>query len=75
VWKIPPRFDALKKALAERMLNAEMDHHLTQEAAERIAQIIAMAIRKRRRSRPTVAATRPLAQRATITSAISRGWV
>jgi putative transposase len=27
-------FDELKKALAERMLNAEMDHHLTQEAAE-----------------------------------------
>ena len=34
------------------MLNAEMDHHLTQEAAEpdRIAQIIAVAIRKRCRS-------------------------
>jgi putative transposase len=27
-------FDELKKALAERMLNAEMDHHLTREAAE-----------------------------------------
>ena len=27
-------FDKLKKALAERMLDAEMDHHLTQEAAE-----------------------------------------
>ena len=27
-------FDELKKALAERMLNAEMDHHLTQVAAE-----------------------------------------
>jgi hypothetical protein len=27
-------FDELKKALAERMLNAEMDHYLTQEAAE-----------------------------------------
>ena len=27
-------FDELKKTLAERMLNAEMDHHLTQEAAE-----------------------------------------
>jgi transposase-like protein len=27
-------FDELKKALAERMLNAQMDHHLTQDAAE-----------------------------------------
>lgn len=27
-------FDDLKKALAERMLNAEMDHHLAQEAEE-----------------------------------------
>jgi putative transposase len=27
-------FDELKKALSERMLNAEMNHHLTQEAAE-----------------------------------------
>jgi putative transposase len=27
-------FDELKKAFAERMLNTEMDHHLTQEAAE-----------------------------------------
>jgi transposase-like protein len=56
-------FDALIKTLAERMLNAEMDHHLTQEAAEpdRIAPIIAVAIRKRCRSSPTVAATRILA--------------
>lgn len=28
-------FDALKKALAERVLNAEMDHHLETDAAER----------------------------------------
>jgi putative transposase len=27
-------FDALKKALAERVLNAEMDHHLASEAEE-----------------------------------------
>ena len=27
-------FDELKKALAERALNAEMDHHLDGEAAE-----------------------------------------
>ena len=27
-------FDDLKKALAERVLNAEMDHHLAGEAAE-----------------------------------------
>jgi putative transposase len=27
-------FDALKKALAERILNAEMDHHLESEAAK-----------------------------------------
>lgn len=28
-------FDALKKALAELVLNAEMDHHLETDAAER----------------------------------------
>jgi putative transposase len=28
-------FDALKKALAERVLNAEMDHYLETDAAER----------------------------------------
>jgi hypothetical protein len=41
-------FDELKKALAERRLNAQMDHHRRQLSLAAIKPIIGMAIRKRR---------------------------
>ena len=40
-------FDELKKALAERVLNAELDDHLDGEAVAVVEPITAMAIRRR----------------------------
>ena len=40
--------DELKKALAERMLNAELDHHLGQERPSRAAGNYATARARRR---------------------------
>lgn len=40
--------DDLKKALSERILNAELDEHLEDETSPRAEPIAAMAIRRRR---------------------------